>query len=95
VKAFSPAALRFGVRFHRQPRAVEHDDRNDLVVLEHLDPVGAVRDICRHPGARDEAPALTQLAAAGVSALVQPGVAINANLQYVGRKEYMIMIRIR
>lgn len=82
VKAFSPAALGFGVRFHRQPRAVEHDNRDDLVVLEHLDPVGAVSDIRRHPGARDEASALAQLAAAGVCALVQPGIAIDANLQY-------------
>jgi hypothetical protein len=81
VKAFSPAALGYSVRFRWQPRAVEHDNRNDLVVLEHLDPVGAVCDLCWHPGARDEASALAQLATAGVSALVQPGVAIDANLQ--------------
>jgi hypothetical protein len=95
VKAFSPAALGFGVRFHWQPRAVEHDNRDDLVVLEHLNPVGAVSNICRHAGARDEASALAQLAAAGVSALVQPGVAINANLQFIRKKRMYVTSRKR
>jgi hypothetical protein len=36
VKAFSPAALVFHVRCHRQPRTNEYNKSDDLVILDHF-----------------------------------------------------------
>lgn len=43
----------------------------------------AIGDISRHPRARDEAPALRELTTAGVRALMEPGVTVNAKLHKV------------